>query len=153
MLGSQSESRAELASISYGVHLNDDLVSGFSKVVNRTYLDQLNDMEFILEVHRLVVVSNLPNYRGCRIHLRMKLNIPFWREMLSDYQNEEIVDFLEFGFPLGINGIIQDNPPCKNHNGATKFAESVEAYIAVELQAVSIVGPLQNLPYYNIFSS
>ncbi len=53
--------------------------------------------------------------------------------MLSHYQDKEIVDFLEFGFPLGVNGDIPDNHPCQNHNGATKCPESVEAYIAAEL--------------------
>ncbi len=112
-----------------------------------TYLDQLNDKQFMLEVHILVVASGLPNYRGCRILFRTKLNIPVWRQMLSDCQDEEIVDFLEFGVPLGINGVLLDNPPCMNHNGATNVPESVEAYIAVGLQASSIIGPFKKSPF------
>ncbi len=46
--------------------------------------------------------------------------------MLSDYQDEEIVDFLELGFPLGVNGLIPDNPLCKNHNGATNFPKNAD---------------------------
>ncbi len=59
-------SRVDLASISHGVHLSDDPALGLRKVVNMmTYLDQLNDKEFMLEVHRLVVAYGLPNYRRC----------------------------------------------------------------------------------------
>ncbi len=59
----------------------------------------LDDKEFILEVHRLVLASGVPNYMGCRIPLCTKLNIPFLIDSLSDYYDKEIVDFMEFGFP------------------------------------------------------
>jgi hypothetical protein len=112
-----------------------------------SYLDQFNDTDFILEVHKLVVASGLPNYIGCRIPLRTKLNIPFWREKLVDYHDQEIIEFLEFGFPLGVIGHIPDNPPCKNHNGANKFPDSIDAYIVEELQAGSIIWPFDKSPF------
>lgn len=48
-------------------------------------------------------------------------------------------------FPLGINGDIPDNPPCKNHNGTTQVPESVEAYIAVELVVLLFFSDMQEI--------
>ncbi len=80
-------------------------------------MDHLDEKDFILEVHWLVVASGVPNYMGCRIPLLTKLNIPFLRDSLSDYYDKEIVDFMEFSFPLGVVGEAPDNPPCQNHSG------------------------------------
>ena len=44
------------------------------------------------------------NYLGARISLaHTKLNIPTWRNLLSNYPRKELVDFLEYGFPIGVD--------------------------------------------------
>ena len=44
------------------------------------------------------------NYCGAKIPLpHNKLNIPYWRENLSDYNDTQLCEFLEFGWPLGVD--------------------------------------------------
>ena len=40
-------------------------------------------------------------YGGLRIPIVSKLNIQQWRSDLSDYHDNVIVDYLEFGWPVG----------------------------------------------------
>jgi len=59
-----------------------------------------NIQEFSVDMvalHEGVFASGLPNYRGLRIPLVSKLIILQWRSYLSDYHDNVIIDYLEFG--------------------------------------------------------
>ena len=47
-----------------------------------TYYDEIPD---IMQPHRLVRQSGLPNYLGLRILIQTQLNVPHWRYYLWDY--------------------------------------------------------------------
>ena len=53
----------------------------------------------IVDLHTTVRASNLPNFMGCRISLQSQLNITDWRKYLVNYWDQQLVDFLAFGFP------------------------------------------------------
>lgn len=55
----------------------------------------------MVRLHERVFSSGLPNYKGLRIPLVSNLNIAQWRSYLSDYHDNVIVDYLEFGWPVG----------------------------------------------------
>ena len=55
----------------------------------------------MVALHRRVFASGVPNYRGLRIPLLSKLIVPRWRSYLSAYHDNIIVDYLEFGWPVG----------------------------------------------------
>ena len=84
------------------------------------------DVEFLLDAHKKVKESGLYNFQGCRITMNKKLNLPYLRSNLSDYKDQQICDFLEFGFPLGYLGDEsllhniekKDLWKYKNHKGA-----------------------------------
>ena len=66
--------------------------------------------DYFSALHSLVFApgSHYPqgtyNYLGAKISLaHTSLNIPTWRELLVDYPKKEIVDFLEFGFPISFH--------------------------------------------------
>ena len=71
-------------------------------------------LSYFVALHRLVaeVGPTYPpytaNFCGARIPLKhTKLNIPRWRHHLIGYDEPELVQFLEFGFPIGL----ETNPP------------------------------------------
>lgn len=90
-----------------GVAYNqEDIVS--SLITTRTLSQDTgacyNIQEFSVDMvalHEGVFASGLPNCRGLRIPLVSKLIIPQWRSYLSDYHDNVIVDYLEFGWLVG----------------------------------------------------
>lgn len=111
------------------------------------YFETLDDDQFEIEVHEAVVASGVPNYLSCRIPLRTKLNIPFWRKELADYHDTTLVDLLEFGFPLEIHKELPKRAPCKNHVGANLHPESIDRYVEKELQEGATMGPFDKCPF------
>ena len=58
----------------------------------------------LIDLFEKVNRSGRPNFRGCRIALpNNRFNIPLWRDLLDDYSDKLICEFLEFGFPLDFN--------------------------------------------------
>ena len=63
-----------------------------------------------------------------------------------------MIDFLEFGFPIGYTGNIEilknvskkDTWKFKNHKGAIEFKEDVVKYLQKESSNNAIIGPFKN---------
>ena len=92
--------------------------------------------------------SGLYNFESCKIPLRTNLNIPFFRFMLSDYEDKQVCDFLDYGFPIGYLGKIEIGATkIKNHKGATEFPNEVRSYLEKEMAYGAVLGPLQTIPF------
>ena len=48
--------------------------------------------------------SGKSNVSGLRIPLQTQWNIPFLREKLVGYEDEEVAEFIEFGWPINLQG-------------------------------------------------
>ena len=78
----------------------------------QTYGPLLNDVKELLkssqdiqiqdffEMYEQVLASGKYNFEGVRIPSSTRLNIPFFRFMLYGYEDTEITDLIEFGFPI-----------------------------------------------------
>ena len=64
---------------------------------NNTNNKQLHDP---LLAQKLVRQSGCPNFLGCHIPEDSKLNIKNWRFYLQNFWDKQLVDLLEYGFPL-----------------------------------------------------
>ena len=53
-----------------------------------------------LEVVSKVIDSKAPNYKGCRIALNSNLNISMRKKQLHYYHDKDVVNLMQFGFPL-----------------------------------------------------
>ena len=81
--------------------------------------------------------------------------MPYLRSNLSDYKDQQICDFLEFGFPLGYLGndsLLDDIEKkniwkFKNHKGAEDFPDSMLSYLEKESRYKAILGPFKNNPF------
>ena len=49
--------------------------------------------------------SATPNYRGPRIPVESKLNIPAWRERAHLISDGSLIDMLQYGFPVGFESV------------------------------------------------
>ena len=100
----------------------------------------------VVELHSKVKEHDAPNFIGARIPVPSQLNIPVWKEWLSDYWDQQLLQFLEFGFPIGFNRNCPLNHDGVNHKTATDFPTDVDAYIQEEIQYGAIVGPFDENP-------
>ena len=93
------------------------------------------------------------NYKGARISLaHSKLNIPTWRKLLVEYSRKEIVDFLEFGFPIGVDPSSQTEPTLKNHSSSYMFYTYLDKFCIKEITNTGMTGPFGSapFPYYQL---
>ena len=74
--------------------------------LNTLSQSKLNEKELahIIYTHNKVVNLGLPNYQGCKIPVKTRINVEFFRENLLDYKDKVICEYLEFGAPIGFQG-------------------------------------------------
>ena len=112
-------------------------------------LDTTADPKFItnmLNIYQAVRASGKANHLHARISLSRGLNIPAWRHLTEHYHDKQLVDMLEFGFPLGYVGPIPT--PCyENHMSARCYPDHVQMYLDTETHNHAMMGPFTQLPF------
>ena len=89
-----------------------------------------------------------PNRWGACIPIESGWNLDIMKELLSDYQDKEVVDWLRYGWPSGRLPTLQ--PPgwsMKNHKGASDFPEELQKYIDKEKNYGAVMGPFRKIPF------
>ena len=74
------------------------------------------------------------------------VKIDKWKFHLSDYWDRQLLDLLEFGFPLDFDTNTVLNSSEENHASAKQFSSHVETYIREELKHGAILGPFEHKP-------
>ena len=97
-------------------------------------------------MHKLVRASGCPNFWGLQIPVQLDLNIPAWRSYLKNYWDQQLVDLLEFRFPLVFNRDSDLVSTEENHASATQVSEHVDEYIQEELSHNAMLGPCDKKP-------
>ena len=108
---------------------------------------KVNDNNMKLKViFDIVASTGQANYRAARIPLPSALNIPQWRSVLNGYHDYHIIEFLEYGWPIGIDrdAILQSH--FTNHPSAIAHPHDVEHYVATELTHGALLGPFAGPP-------
>ena len=104
-------------------------------------------MEDIMIAHK-VIKSGIPNRWGCRIPVRSGWNIEKLNELLADYHHKEVVQWLQFGFPVSWD---EDKKypmlANTNHLGATLFQQYVDKYFEKEIRLGASIGPFRIPPF------
>ncbi|VDH96229.1 ATP-dependent RNA helicase DDX58 [Mytilus galloprovincialis] len=75
------------------------------------------------------------------------MNIPIWRKLLNGYYDYKIVDFLEFGWPVGYSKHESPETIVRNHKSALFFSEHIDEYINKELSYNALVDPFKVNPF------
>ena len=103
--------------------------------------------EYFVSLHKSVSASglyfpqNTPNYLGARIPLpHVQLKVRAWRNHLIGYEHAEVVQFIEFGFPIGL----QKEPSLSlksaksNHGSAYKFYTDIDEFLFKGLEKMEM---------------
>ena len=94
------------------------------------------------ELYANVISHKLPNYLGARRDVPHQINIWKWRRLEHLLEECQLVDFLQYGFPIGYC----DNAPptlnLKNHSSATANPIHNDKYISIETSKDAMLGPV-----------
>ena len=91
-----------------------------------------------------------PNYLGARIPLEhTTFDLPFWRKKLIGYENIEILQYLEFGFPLGLKDSPSLSPVLANHGSSYQYYPWLDKFFAGGLIKGGVTGPCGSSPFSN----
>ena len=91
-----------------------------------------------------------PNYLGARIPLEhTTFNLSSWRKHLIGYQDIEVLQFLEFGFPLGLNILPTLSPALANHGSSYQYYPWMDKFFAGGLLKGGVTGPCGSAPFAN----
>ena len=104
----------------------------------------MNDPESYLRAVDLISASGLPNYRAARISLPSAFDF----EYLPDYHDKVVLDYIKFGFPLGIaqrSHIVYN--ATENHASAKAYPDEVSSFIRDELAFDALLGPFKRKPH------
>ena len=102
-----------------------------------------------IELHRKVKLYNKPNFLGARIPVHSQLNVDQWKRYLVDYWDKQLLEFLQFGFPLGFNRQCPLKSDNKNHKSAVEYPKDIDAYLTEEREFGAIIGPFMEHPIEN----
>ena len=89
-----------------------------------------------------------PNYLGARISLKHTgLNINRWRHHLKCYDSPEILQLVQFGFPLGLTDLPELASCGRNHGSAYQYFRHVDTFISDEIILGGLSGPYPLAPW------
>ena len=107
-----------------------------------------NDADIAL--HQEVIERGYPNRWGACSLVQSKWNLPLFKELLEDYEDREVVEWLKYGWPSGRLPTMEDpTVNTKNHKGATEHPEALHKYIQKEQQHGVVMGPYKHIPFKN----
>ena len=136
--------------IFYDKHLPDPAPNFLSRIVPHPRFSS----EYFTALHSLIAApgcsypANTYNFRGARIPLaHTKLNIPEWRKLLEHYPKQELVDKLEYGFPIGTSDNPDLEPAMKNHSSSYMYYSWLDKFCIKEVQNCGLTGPFGKTPF------
>ena len=112
--------------------------------------------QYFVDLHNTVKLSGVHNYRGARIPLaHNNIKVDNFRAYLSkfNYPHIHILQFVEFGFPLGLWSDAFLEPSTKNHSSAYTYHTFVDEFVEKELSKLGVTGPFDASPFDSIMVS
>ena len=95
----------------------------------------------------MIKASQLPNYLGLRIPVVTNLNVPAWRKYLCNYFDQQLVNLIQYGFPLDFDRTRKLESTLQNHASARNYPTHVDEYLQEELSHNAIWGYLDHKPF------
>ena len=116
--------------------------------VNTMEMLQMQTQHEDLMLSHLVRGRGYPNRYGARIKLKPRWNLDKLEELLQAYEDNEIVEWLRYGWPTGrLPTLEAPARNFKNHKGATDHPEALKKYIQKEIGKQAVIGPFNKIPF------
>ena len=111
---------------------------------------------YFLDLHRTVKLYDTNNYRGARIPLQHNnILVESFRSYLIKfaYPHMHIMQFVEYGFPLGLWSDAYLEPATRNHSSAYSYYSYLDKFVESELSDLGLTGPFSSAPWDNVMIS
>ena len=91
---------------------------------------EMRDVGGLIDLHEKVKSTGLPNFQLAKIPIRSRWNIEYMQSQLAGYQDQKVVTFCKYGWPIGItDGKNLERESVRNHSGAREFPDQMSKYI------------------------
>ena len=122
------------------------------RILPATSSDIVPSIEFpasyFLNLHDEVKRGGTYNYAGARTSLEhCRINVPKFRELLTDHDDMEILQYLEYGFPLGLAQEFELESCTQNHSSAMEYFSYIDAFFQKEVKLHGVTGPMTESPF------
>ena len=87
------------------------------------------------------------NKDSLRVPINNFWDVEVYLNMLENYPDKEIVDFVRYGWPISHNRKTGNPGKTKNWGGALNHMKKVREYLAVEIERNSVMGPSTENPF------
>ena len=128
-------------------------------------MNEIYTPEYFISLHNITAAPGIradgssypaytPNHLGARVQMpHVKLKLDRWRYHLVGYECAELVQFIEYGFPLGLSSLPDLECSRRNHGSAYMWYDHVDKFICTEIQEGGLSGPFQKVPWWNAIIS
>ena len=106
-----------------------------------------------IQMHPIVKKTGKPNFLQARLPVASQLHVDKWKSLLKDYWDQQLLQLLQFGFPLDFNRCCPLQHEAGNHSSANEFPADVDAYIEEECKFGALLGPFDVNPIENAHNS
>ena len=106
-----------------------------------------------IQMHQIVKKTGKPNFLQARLPVASQLHVDKWKSLLKDYWDQQLLQLLQFGFPLDFNRCCPLQHESGNHSSANEFPADVDAYIEEECKFGALLGPFDVNPIENAHNS
>ena len=106
-----------------------------------------------IALHTKIKASGYHNFMGKQVNIPSQLNPDTWDSLLSNYWDKQLPLLIRFGFPLDYDrsgNLISHN---ENHTSSKTYPEDIQAYLDEEVQYNAILGPFQDPPIADLYTS
>ena len=117
-------------------------------------------MSYFTALHSMVAAPGrswpawTPNHVGARIPLRhTQLKVDRWRHHLVGYENVEICQYIEYGFPLGLSPETALVSTFRNQESSYQYYPFWDKFTTSGVQNAELVGPFPKTPFPQIHIS
>ena len=101
----------------------------------------------IIQAHNLVRRSAMPNFMKLRVPVTSQLCVEAWKKYLYTYWDKQLVDLIQYGFPLDFDREVILQSTFFNHASPVKYSDHVSAHIQTEMQYGAIYGLFAQPPF------
>lgn len=99
-------------------------------------------VDYDLQLANLILESGLFNFQGLRVPLNTHWNTDLLSQLLQNYADRQVCDFIKYGWPVDRDPEMQlPRFTGRNHRGATEFPGDIDEFVSQELQAGRLMGP------------
>ena len=104
--------------------------------------------DYFLDLHRKVRLGGTYNFAGARVPLQHSgINVAKFRNLLKDYDDTGILQFIEFGFPIGLAQDFELKSCIQNHSSSYEYFTYLDEFMKKEIALRGITGPLATPPF------